>query len=95
MKIWIDRNTCTVNLAACEACFGHLVTTGVPDRACVIDYEDDGSDTLTIFMHSEDVDETLVIPPEMRERIAYDGWTQYVSFKPPFRRNEGNASLHR
>jgi hypothetical protein len=89
MKIWIDRNLCEANLAACESCFGQLVRTGVPDRGCIIAYEDDGSETLTIYLRSEEHEEMLVIPPEMRELVAYDGWSQYVSFEPKFRKNEG------
>lgn len=95
MKIWIDRNLCESNLAACEECFGHLVLTGVPDRACILEYEDDGSEALTIFLHSEGHDEVLVITPEMRELVAYDGWTQHVSFEPSFRKNEGTERVNR
>ncbi len=94
MKIWIDRNTCDSNLAACEQCFGQLVRTGVPDRACILQYEDDGSDTLTIYVHSEDTTETVVIPPDMRELVAYEGWTSFVHFQPPFRKHEGPPHGH-
>lgn len=95
VKVWIDRDLCESNLAACEECFGHLVLTGVPDRACILAYKDDDNETLTVFMHSEGHDETLSIPPEMRELVAYDGWTQYVSFEPLFRKNEGVERLER
>ncbi|HBY97573.1 MAG: hypothetical protein M5U01_36065 [Ardenticatenaceae bacterium] len=95
MKVWIDRNKCESNLAACESCFGDLVVSGVPNRACIMNYEDDGSETMTVFMHSENHDETLVIPPEMREEVAYNGWTEYVHFLPEFRKNEGTERLKR
>ncbi len=82
MKVWIDRNTCDSNLSACESCFGQLVRSGVPDRACILAYKDDGSESMTIYMHSEDHNVMLVIPPEMRDMVAYDGWSRYVSFEP-------------
>jgi hypothetical protein len=56
---------------------------------CIFKHEDDDSETLTVHLHSEDHNEVLVIPPEMRELVAYEGWTQFVSFEPPFRKNEG------
>lgn len=87
MKVWIDRNSCSSNLSACESCFGQLVRTGAPDRGCILKYKDDGSETLTIFLHSEGHDEMIVIPPEMRELVAYDGWSQYVSFDPQFQKD--------
>lgn len=89
MKVWIDRNTCDAHLATCLSCFGRLALTGVPDRGCIRDYEEDGSKDLTIFMKSDGHEETLVIPEEMRELVAYEGWDQFVSFEPAFRRGEG------
>jgi hypothetical protein len=87
MKVWLDRDTCDSNLAACEACFGQFVRTGAPDRACIMDYEEDGSDTLTVFLKMEGQTATLVIPPELREEISYEGWTHYIPFTPAFSRS--------
>jgi hypothetical protein len=90
MKVWIDRDTCESNLSACLSCFGQMVRTGVPDRGCIVKYEDDGSETLTVFLHSEGQDwEPLIIPQEMRDMVAYEGWDKFVSFEPDFRHNEG------
>ena len=90
MKVWIDRDTCDSNLSACLSCFGQMVLSGVPDRGCIVKYEDDGSETLTIFMHSDGQDqEPLVISKEMRDMVAYEGWDQFDSFKPEFRHSEG------
>jgi hypothetical protein len=94
MKIWIDRDTCDSNLSACLSCFGHLVLTAVPDRGCIVQYEDDGSENLTIFMRSDGQDrEPLIIPPHMREMVAFEGWDKFVSFEPNFRHNEGADRL--
>ena len=88
MKVWIDRDTCTVNLATCLSCFGQLVRTGVPDRGCIMASEDDNSEDMTIYMKSEGHEETIIIPKSERENVAYDGWDKYVSFEPAFRRGE-------
>jgi hypothetical protein len=53
-------------------------------------YEDDGSETVTVYMHSDGQDrEPIIIPKEMREMVAYEGWDKFVSFEPEFRHNEG------
>jgi hypothetical protein len=91
MKIWIDRDTCDSNLAACLSCFGQLLITGTPDRGCIVNYEDDGSEDFTIFMHSDGEDhEPLFIPADMREMVAFEGLDRFVSFQPEFRKNEGS-----
>lgn len=84
MRVWIDRDTCDSNLAACESCFGQFLRTGVPDRACIMEWEDDGSDTITVFLKSGEHEETLEIPPDMREMVAYEGWSKFVGFEPDF-----------
>ncbi|MFQ5854400.1 MAG: hypothetical protein ACE5LU_01975 [Anaerolineae bacterium] len=93
MKIWIDRDECTATLSTCESCFGQLVRTGVPDRGCILAYKDDGSEDLTIFMHSDNHQEMIIIPKEMRELVAYDGWSKFVDWEPRFRKNEGTERL--
>jgi hypothetical protein len=56
-----------------------------------MDYEDDGSEDMTVYMRSEGVDrEPIVIPEDMREMVAYEGWTEFVDFEPRFRKNEGS-----
>jgi hypothetical protein len=94
MKVWLDRDTCESNLSACLSCFGQFVRTGSVDRGCILAYEEDGSETLTIFMHSEGQDrEPMIIPKEMRDMVAYEGWDKFVSFEPSFNRNEGADHL--
>jgi hypothetical protein len=51
-------------------------------------WKDDGSETLTIYLRSNDHEEMVVIPPEMRELVAYEGWSKFVDFEPGFRRGE-------
>jgi len=90
MKVWIDRDKCEANLATCISCFGQLVRTGVPDRGCIIDAEEDNTEDMTVYMHSDGVDhDPIFIPADQREIVAYEGWTEFVDFQPHFRRNEG------
>jgi hypothetical protein len=90
MKVWIDRDTCESNLSACTSCFGQLLRKGVPDRGCIIDFEDDGTEDVTVYMRSEGVEHgPYFIPADQRELVAFDGWDKYVDFVPNYRRNEG------
>jgi len=84
MKVWINRDTCGSNLAACESCFGQFLRTGVPDRGCIVTWRDDGSDAITVYMRSEGANHVIVIPPEKRDLIAYEGWPAFVDFEPLF-----------
>ena len=94
MKVWIDRDTCDSNLSACLSCFGQLVRTGVPDRGCITDFEDDGSEDMTVYMFSDGEErEPIVIPKEDRELVAFEGWDKFVSWKPEFRKNEGTHKV--
>ena len=89
MKVWIDRDTCESNLSACLSCFGELLH-GKTDRACILDIEDDGTDDVTVYMRSDGVEhDPFVIPADMRDTVAFEGWDKYVDFEPKFRRNEG------
>lgn len=91
MKVWIDRDKCESNLSACISCFGQFVRTGAPDRGCITDFEDDGSEDMTVYMISEGEErEPIFIPKEDRELVAYEGWDKYVNWEPPFRKNEGS-----
>jgi len=90
MKVWIDRDTCDSNLSACLSCFGELMAHGKVDRGCVLNWEEDGTDDVTLFMHSDGADHgPYVIPADQRELVAYEGWDKFVDFEPEFRRNEG------
>lgn len=84
MKVWINRDTCDSNLAACEQCFGQFLRTGVPDRGCIVAWRDDGDESITVHMRSEGESHMIVIPPEKRDLIAYEGWPAFVDFEPAF-----------
>ena len=88
MRVWLDRDTCDSNLAACEGCFGQFLRTGVPDRGCMLAWQDDGSEDITLYMTSEGKTHTVVIPADMRELVSYEGWPQFVDFAVRFRKHE-------
>jgi hypothetical protein len=91
MKVWMDRDKCESNLSACLSCFGQFVRSGVPDRGCITNYEDDGVEDMTIYMISEGVErEPIFISKEDRELVAYEGWDKFVNWTPNFRKNEGS-----
>lgn len=94
MKVWINRDACEANLATCLSCFGQFVRSGVPDRGCITNTEEDGVEDLTIFMHSDGEDRPpIVIPKDQRELVAYEGWDKFVNFEPAFRKNEGSERV--
>jgi hypothetical protein len=88
MKVWINRDTCSSNLAACESCFGQFLRTGVPDRGCIVAWRDDGRDDITVHMRTENESHFIVIPADKRELIAYEGWPAFVDFHPSFLKSE-------
>ncbi|MCI0564703.1 MAG: hypothetical protein MN733_40055 [Nitrososphaera sp.] len=90
MKVWINRDKCDSNLSACLSCFGQFVRTGVPDRGCITDFEENGSEDVMVYMFSDGQErEPIFIPKEEREIVAYEGWDKYVTWEPRFRKNEG------
>ena len=94
MKVWIDRDKCDSSLSACLSCFGQFVRTGAPDRGCIVDFEEDGSEDLTVYMFSDGQErEPIFIPKEDRELVAYEGWDKFVNFEPRFRKNEGSEQV--
>ena len=94
MIVWIDRDTCDSNLSACLSCFGELMRKGAIDRGCILDHQEDGSEDITLYMHSDGSDHgPYVIPADQRELVAFEGWDKFVDFVPKFRRNEGTDRL--
>lgn len=85
MRVTFDRDTCMTVLPACEACFGTFVLHGcIPDRACIVDVEEDGSEDTTVVVRFGGTERELVVTDENRELIAYEGWTMFVDEPPPF-----------
>jgi hypothetical protein len=79
MRVIINRNLCGHHPAGCETCFGEFLRKGaVPDRSCMIDVIDDGTDQVTAVITSGAHTATLVVTDENREEIIYDGYMKFV-----------------
>ena len=87
MKVTIDRRLCDHVLSECERCFARFVLNPEgEDRTCITDYVEDGDSNLTLTLKYDGLEEVLVIPPEKRELVASEGWSQFVKVQPKFYR---------
>lgn len=90
MRVTIDRNQCGAWAPACEECFGVFLKHGHPDRACIVDSQEDGSETLSAIIYSGPYTGTLIVEPENREAVIREGWRKFSTLpdeafdvKPP------------
>ena len=89
MRVKIDRNVCTAQLAFCEQCLGKFLKEPLGyERRCFEELVDDHSDLLTIEIVSGNHKETLVLDEEQRRMAAAEGWSYLVDFEPEFYRDE-------
>ncbi|MFQ5857992.1 MAG: hypothetical protein ACE5LU_20495 [Anaerolineae bacterium] len=81
----MDRDTCASTLSACESCLAtFLMYRCYPDRACITAIEDDGQEVLELVLKFDGRQATLTITPEIRELVAFEGWSQFVGVSPAF-----------
>lgn len=81
MRVIINRNLCGHPPFACEKCFGEFLLHGAyPDRSCIFDVIDDGSEQVTAVITSGNVTRELVITDEIREEVIYDGYLKFADF---------------
>ena len=89
MYVKINRNVCDHQLAICERCLGRFLENPMGyERQCFEEIKDDGSDLLTIDMHSEGHDVRLVLDEEQRHLMAGDGWATFMDFAVPMMREK-------
>ncbi len=87
MKVTIDRSLCDHALSECERCFARFVKNPQgTDRGCITEFIEDSSEVMILTVRYDGVEEVLTIPPEQREAVALDGWSQFVKVKPKFYR---------
>ena len=93
MRVKINRDVCPAHLAFCERCLGQFLKypTGY-ERRCFEELEEDGSDLLTIELHTGSHDTTLVLDEAQRKLMAGDGWAYFVDFPVPMYRNKRDPS---
>ena len=88
MRVKINRDVCPAQLAFCERCLGHFLMYPMGyERRCFEEIIDDGSDILTIELHTETEDRVLTLNAEERQLVAGEGWSGFVDFKVPMYRN--------
>ena len=88
MRVKINRNVCPAQLAFCERCLGRFLLYPLGyERRCFEEFEDDGSDVLTIELHTEHEDRVLKLDAEQRKLLAGEGWAKFVDFEVPMYRN--------
>jgi hypothetical protein len=83
MKVSIDRNLCDTSLSFCQRCSATFIRfpEGV-DRLCITNIEDDGKDTLTLHMITDNRELELELTDEQRELAAVEGWEALADFDP-------------
>ncbi len=87
MKVTINRGLCNHVLPECERCFARFVSNPEGgEKACITEYVEDDSPVLTLTLQYDGLEEVLIIPPEQRELIASEGWSNFVKIPPKFYR---------
>lgn len=87
MRVKINRNVCDANLAFCERCLGKFLREPLGyERHCFEEIIEDGSDKLTIDLHTGQDDITLVLDDEQRKLAAGEGWAYFVDVPVPIYR---------
>lgn len=87
MRVKINRDLCQAQLAFCERCLGQFLKHPMGyEKRCFEELEDDGSDLLTIELHSGENKVILVLDEEQRLLMAGEGWARFVDFVVPMYR---------
>lgn len=83
MRVRINRDYCDANLAFCEQCLGKFLKEPEGyERHCFEEIEEDGSDILTLEIHSGEHEVVLKLDEEQRKLVAGEGWSYFVNFIP-------------
>ena len=89
MYVKINRNVCDHQLPICERCLGKFLEHPMGyERQCFEEIRDDGSDILTIEMHTGNRDVRLELDEEQRKLMAGEGWATFMDFAVPMYREE-------
>ena len=91
MKVVIDRDLCNASLPFCSRCSAAFIKypEGV-DRLCIQDIIDDGNETLTIEMHTDEQTLLIELTDEMQELASVEGWEALADFDPALFRSGAN-----
>jgi hypothetical protein len=81
MYVKINRNVCDHQLPICERCLGKFLTEPMGyERQCFEEIRDDGSELLTIDLHTGDRDIRLELTNDQRKMMAGEGWASFMDF---------------
>jgi hypothetical protein len=93
MYVKINRNICDHQLPICERCLGKFLAHPMGyERQCFEEIRDDGSDMLTIDLHTGDENVRLELNEEQRKLMAGDGWATFMKFTVPIYREKTEKS---
>lgn len=83
MKVIIDRDLCDASLPFCSRCSAAFIRYPEgSDRMCIREIIEDGSETLTIVMHTDDRVLEIELSDEERELASVEGWEALADFDP-------------
>ena len=83
MRVTIDRDLCDASLPFCARCSAAFIRYPEgSDRLCIREIEEDGKDTLTIVMHTDDRTVEVELSDEERELASVEGWEVLADFDP-------------
>lgn len=79
MYVKLNRDVCGHQIATCERCLGKFLINPLGyERQCFEEIRDDGSDLLTLDIHTSDKDYHLVLTEVERKLIAAEGWAKVL-----------------
>lgn len=95
MHVTMDRGLCDANLEFCQRCSAAFIKfpEGV-DRHCILDIVDDGKETLTLEMHTDNRVIEIELTDEQRELASVEGWEVLASFDPALFRADSIDRWH-
>lgn len=83
MKVVIDRELCDASLPFCQRCSAAFIRNPEgTDRPCIRDIEDDGKDSLTLVLYTDNRSLEVELTEEERELASVEGWEVLADFDP-------------
>lgn len=83
MKVVIDRDLCSANLAYCQRCSAAFIRNPEgSDRLCIREIVEDGKDTLTLKMFTDGRILEIELSDEERDLASVEGWEALADFDP-------------
>jgi hypothetical protein len=91
MRVTIDRNLCNASLPFCQRCSAAFIRNPEgEDRLCILDVEDDGKETLTLHMLTDNRELEIELTDEQQDIAGIEGWDALADFDPALFRTGAN-----